>query len=64
MRRGTRLPEPAVRLIYEFDPTYHRDQFQAILSELPWTVSIWRMMASERAFHLAPPEGVEFKEEG
>ena len=57
------LPEQAMKLIYEFDPTYHIEQFQKVLKEIPWTVSIWQMIAAQKQFHLSPTEGVQFKED-
>lgn len=64
MKRATRLPEQAVKLIYEYDPTYRRDQFQKVLEDIPLIVSITQMVASHK--HLVeniPTERVEFKED-
>jgi len=64
MNRETRLPAQAVLLIYEFDPTFHHEHFQKVLEEIPWTVSIWQMVASQKDLHrLAPTQFIEFKEE-
>lgn len=57
------LPDRALTLIYEYDPTYHREQFRKVLLELPWTVSIFRMISEQKDFHRMPTEGVEFKRE-
>lgn len=57
------LPDRAVTLIYEYDPTYHREQFREVLEELPWTVSLFRMISEQKDFHRTPTEGVEFKQE-
>ena len=59
----SKLPKHLVELIYQYDPTYRRYAFQEMLKEIPWTVSIWNMIASQKAFTLSPTEGVEFKEE-
>lgn len=65
MKRETRLPEQAVDLIYNYDPTFHREHFQKILEEIRWVVSIWKMIASQKRFvQTTPPEQIEFKEEG
>ena len=64
MKRATRLPEQAVNLIYEYDPTYHRDQFQKVLEDIPLIVAITQMVASHKDLvENIPSERVEFKED-
>jgi len=55
------LPDRAITLIYEYDMTYHRIQFQEMLKELAWTASIFRMIHDQRTFYNSPTESVEFK---
>lgn len=63
LKQGHRvsLPEGVVQLIYEYDPTFHRDLFRQVMEELSWTVAIHRMIASQKVFHTSPTEGVDFK---
>ena len=55
------LPDRAITLIYEYDMTYHRIQFQKMLKELVWTASIFHMIHDQKTFYNSPAEAIEFK---
>lgn len=59
----SKIPKHVMTTIYEYDPTYHRYQHQIVMAEMLQIAPIYLDVARQKAWHLSPCDGAEFKNE-
>ena len=56
------LPSDVIMKIFEYDPTYHREQHSKILEELVIEAPIWISVMRQKHLYNHATMGVEIKE--